>query len=129
MLAEGYIRDAEAAVVVYDITKSRALEKAKDWIEIAQNELGDSSFIVLVGNKIDLDEERKVTTEAGRQLADEMKARLFVETSAKTGHNVEPLFKELAITVPGPGGQHQGLMELPRNLSRDEDAEPPARCK
>jgi Ras-related protein Rab-6A len=128
-LATGYIRDAEAAIVVYDVTKPDSLQGARDWVEIAQDELGDSFFLALVGNKTDLDEERTVTTESGRQLASEMGVQLFVETSNKTGDNVDFLFEKLSIALQEPPAGKPGSMEVPRNLSRPEDPDPPTRCK
>lgn len=54
--------------------------------------------IVLCGNKSDLDSDRVVTTEEGRQLADEYGVQFF-ESSALTGANVEDMFTNLATTI------------------------------
>jgi Ras-related protein Rab-6A len=60
-------------------------------------------IIVLVGNKTDLNEKREVTTQQGE---DEAKKNnlMFVETSAKLGHNVKNLFKRIAQALPGMEG-------------------------
>ena len=54
--------------------------------------------IVLCGNKSDLDNDRVVTHDEGKQLADEYGVQFF-ETSALTGHNVEKMFTALATTI------------------------------
>lgn len=60
-------------------------------------------IIVLVGNKTDLNDKREVTTQQGE---DEAKKNnlMFVETSAKLGHNVKNLFKRIAQALPGMEG-------------------------
>lgn len=66
-------------------------------------ERGNDVIIVLVGNKTDLNEKREVTTQQGE---DEAKKNnlMFVETSAKLGHNVKHLFKRIAQALPGMEG-------------------------
>lgn len=58
---------------------------------------------MLVGNKTDLNEKREVTTQQGE---DEAKKNnlMFMETSAKLGHNVKNLFKRIAQALPGMEG-------------------------
>jgi GTPase SAR1 family protein len=54
---------------------------------------------VLIGNKIDLKEQRVVSSEDGKKLADEIKASDHIETSAKLNQNVEIAFKNLILKV------------------------------
>ncbi|KZO98431.1 hypothetical protein CALVIDRAFT_535522 [Calocera viscosa TUFC12733] len=53
-LAPMYYRNAQAAVVVYDITKATSLEKAKSWVKELQRQANPNIVIALVGNKLDL---------------------------------------------------------------------------
>jgi predicted GTPase len=55
---------------------------------------------MLVGNKTDLADKRQVTTEEGEQKAKELNV-MFIETSAKAGHNVKQLFRRVAAALPG----------------------------
>lgn len=57
-------------------------------------------IIVLVGNKTDLNDKRQVTTEEAEKRAQEFNV-MFIETSAKAGHNVKTLFKKIAQALPG----------------------------
>ena len=57
-------------------------------------------IIVLVGNKTDLNEKREVTAQQGEEEAKKHNL-LFIETSAKLGHNVKQLFKRIAQALPG----------------------------
>lgn len=58
-----YYKNAKAAIVVYDITTEKSLQRAKSWIaELHQNAEPDI-IITLVGNKSDLSEHRKISKE------------------------------------------------------------------
>lgn len=58
---------------------------------------------MLVGNKTDLNDKREVTTQQGEEEAKKNNL-MFVETSAKLGHNVKTLFKRIAQALPGMEG-------------------------
>ncbi|KAF5375063.1 hypothetical protein D9758_000133 [Tetrapyrgos nigripes] len=53
-LAPMYYRNAQAAVVVYDVTKASSLEKAKSWVKELQRQANPNIVIALAGNKVDL---------------------------------------------------------------------------
>ncbi|CAN6673985.1 GTP-binding protein Ypt6p [Trichomonascus vanleenenianus] len=100
-LIPSYIRDSNVAVVVYDITNRQSFVDAGKWIEDVKAERGTQVIIVLVGNKTDLsNDKREVTEEEGEAKAKEAGA-IFIETSAKAGHNVKNLFKKVAMELPG----------------------------
>lgn len=63
-------------------------------------ERGNDVIIVLVGNKTDLVEKRQVSTEEGEKKSAELNV-MFIETSAKAGFNVKPLFRKIALALPG----------------------------
>uniref|UniRef100_A0A7S4UYB3 Ras-related protein Rab-5C n=1 Tax=Alexandrium monilatum TaxID=311494 RepID=A0A7S4UYB3_9DINO len=95
-LAPMYYRGAAAAVVVYDITSKESFDAAKSWVGELQS---TDTLIALAGNKSDLDATRVIDTETARAYANEMKI-LYMETSAKSGHNVNDLFHEIAVRLP-----------------------------
>lgn len=108
-LAPMYYRNAQSALVVYDVTKPTSFIKARHWVNELKAQASPGIIIALVGNKLDLvedsaDEEgaesaRKVDTEEGQKLADD-EGLLFFETSAKSGHNVLQVFLAIANKVP-----------------------------
>ena len=99
-LIPSYIKDSSVAVVVYDITSKQSFTNVRRWITEAKQIRGDGLMLVLVGNKIDAADLRKVSTEEGQALAKELDI-MFIETSAKSGINVKQLFKDLASSLPG----------------------------
>ncbi|NXB95529.1 RAB17 protein, partial [Vidua chalybeata] len=87
-----YYRDAHAALLVYDIANKQTFSRAKLWLEELEKKfLPDEIVIALVGNKTDLAAEREVTAEEGEDFA-QTKGLLFMETSAKSNHQVNDVF-------------------------------------
>ncbi|KAG0225813.1 GTP-binding protein of the rab/ypt [Actinomortierella wolfii] len=98
-LAPMYYRNANCAVVVYDITQASSLEKAMSWVKELQRQADPNIVIALAGNKNDLSARRVVSTEEAKAYANEA-GLLFFETSAKTSHNVQELFHSIAKKMP-----------------------------
>ncbi|XP_064395354.1 ras-related protein Rab-22A-like [Halichondria panicea] len=98
-LAPMYYRGSSAAIVVYDITSERSFNEMQTWItELRQ--LGPQNLVLAIaGNKLDLESSRQVSTATGETFAKNANA-IFMETSAKDGHNVQELFKEIAESLP-----------------------------
>lgn len=86
-----YYRNANCAVVVYDITQSASLEKARSWIRELQRQADPSIVIALCGNKADLSARRQVSQEEAKKYADE-EGLMWGETSAKSGEGVQEIF-------------------------------------
>ncbi|KAJ3298179.1 Ras- protein Rab-5A [Borealophlyctis nickersoniae] len=98
-LAPMYYRNAQAAIVAYDITKPASLDKAKSWVKELQRQANPNIVIALVGNKLDLAASRGVPTEEAQAYAGES-GLLFMEASAKSGDNVMEVFTEIAKKIP-----------------------------
>mmetsp|Transcript_70087 Transcript_70087/g.131018 ORF Transcript_70087/g.131018 Transcript_70087/m.131018 type:complete len:214 (-) Transcript_70087:39-680(-) len=98
-LIPSYIRDSSAAIVIYDITNRSSFFNTTKWIEDVRQERGSEVVIILVGNKTDSSDRRQVSTEEGEEKAKEAGV-MFIETSAKVGHNVKTLFRQLASALP-----------------------------
>ena len=100
-LAPMYYRGAAAAIVVYDITSPDSFARAKSWVRELQRQGTPNTVIALAGNKSDLASEQKVEPDEVRQYAEENNI-MFMETSAKTGSNVQELFEQIARKLTTP---------------------------
>ncbi|KAJ5077766.1 hypothetical protein M0811_05456 [Anaeramoeba ignava] len=89
-----HYRDAVGAFIVYDITNEESFNKLKFWFEEFQKNAKENAIPMIIGNKCDLEKERKISKEMGQKFAEENKA-LFMETSAKDGTNIQKAFEIL----------------------------------
>lgn len=148
-----YYRNAQAALVVYDLTKPTSLIKAKHWVAELQRQASPGIVIALVGNKLDLTNDgtgnggdaedagaedsgdaRKITTEEAKTYAEE-ESLLFFETSAKTGYNVTEVFTAIANAIPetslktarGPGASHAASRTEEQRVNLNGPRDPSAK--
>ena len=94
-ITSSYYRGSHGLVITYDITEEKAFDGVKFWLSETERYASKDALRVLVGNKCDLEEQRKITTEQGQEFA--TKAEIpFFETSAKTNQGVDVLFTKIA---------------------------------
>jgi len=89
-----YFKGSQGAIGVYDITTPESLLRLPSWISTLKKATGDVPLII-IGNKKDLEPQRRVSYEDAEDLADRLNAT-HLETSAKDGLNVEEMFIEIA---------------------------------
>ena len=97
-ITKNYYKGSHGIILIYDITNRRTFENVQQWISQIREETSQNVVIYLIGNKIDMKEERKVSTEEGKKLADEL-GLPFMETSAKEGININVVFDDIVERV------------------------------
>lgn len=90
-ITRSYYRGTTGCLMVYDVTSRESFESLTFWISDLKNHCDTNIVIVLVGNKIDLETNREVSTEEGEMFAEKHNIGFF-EISAKTGVNVSECF-------------------------------------
>ena len=94
-ITRAYYKNSVCAILVYDITNRESFEHISNWIEDCLAQSPKTVYMVLVGNKSDLNSNRKVSFEEGQEMARNNNL-VFFETSAKTGENIDKIFEETA---------------------------------
>jgi small GTP-binding protein len=112
-----FYKGAQGALAVYSTVERGSFDNLMNWVDECWTNAGKKIPVVLIANKTDLRDQFKdnpvmaqtiVTTEEGQALANKIASQgvvtSFLETSAKTGLNVEAAFLELAIKILEAGG-------------------------
>ena len=94
-ITRAYYKNSVCAILVYDISNRDSFEHISNWIEDCLAQSPKTVFMVLVGNKSDLNDNRKVSFQEGQDMA-RNNNMMFFETSAKTGENVDKIFEDSA---------------------------------
>ena len=95
-LISNFYRNSSLAIILYSIDNKESFEHAENWLNDLKSQANPDVRIFLVGNKSDLEEERKVTKEEGLKFKNDQGLDLFMETSAKTGYNARNVLIEAA---------------------------------
>lgn len=90
-----FFQGVSGALLVYDMTRKKTLEKLPLWVE-QLNRYSPESRMYLVGNKNDLVDERQISTQEGEEAKEQLNMINFFETSAKTGDHIQETFEDLA---------------------------------
>ena len=107
-ITRSYFRGASGALLVFDITRRSTFASVTSWLQDLRQIAEDDIVVILVGNKSDLapastisdasdaKNRRQVTREEAEQWCKQNRVMQYVETSAKSGENVERAFLEVA---------------------------------
>ncbi|XP_072349049.1 ras-related protein Rab-8-like isoform X2 [Scyliorhinus torazame] len=87
-ITSAYYRGAMGIMLVYDITQEKSFDNVKNWIRDIEEHASTDVERMILGNKCDVNEKRKVPKERGEKLAIDYGIK-FLETSAKSSLNVE----------------------------------------
>jgi small GTP-binding protein len=88
-----FYRGSSGTLYVFDLTRRQSFDNLMSWKEEVETVINKPS--ILIGNKNDLHEDRLITKEEAVSLANEMGALMYIETSAKTGENLDLAFLTL----------------------------------
>ena len=95
-LITNFYRNSSLAIIVYNVTDRDTFENVDLWYKELRSNSNPNVKVFLIGNKIDLEDERKVQTQEGEKYAEQYKICKFFETSAKKGIKTKNLFIEAA---------------------------------
>ncbi|KAL1921101.1 uncharacterized protein VTP21DRAFT_11736 [Calcarisporiella thermophila] len=113
-LTSSYYRGAQGVILVYDVTSRETFDALKNWFEELNAYCPNPDVVkIIVGNKVDKDSSRVVSTKEGTELARRMDT-LYVECSAKTRAGVQEAFEEVV----------RKIVERPSLWQKQEQSKP-----
>ena len=95
-LITNFYRNSSLAIIVYAINSKDSFDNIEMWLRELRTNSNPDAKAFLIGNKNDLEKERKITKEQGENYAKINKMNLFIEASAKTGFNSKKIFIKAA---------------------------------
>ena len=95
-LISSFYKNSSLAILVYSIDCEESFNHLEEWLNDIKTQSNPDIKIILIGNKFDLEDRRQVEKERGENFCKENELSFFMETSAKSGHNVINLFNEAA---------------------------------
>ena len=93
-LIPSYLKNANCVILTYDITEKSSFSALGKWLSDVKDNVVEGTFIILCGNKIDLNNKRVIPKEEGEKFAKENNIA-FAETSATTGQGIDELFNTI----------------------------------
>ena len=90
-----YYRGCHVILIVYDVTNQKSFENVTTWVECVDKFAKSNVLRILVGNKTDLEDQRVISKEDGKKLADENGLK-FYEISAKAVTGLCEMFEDIA---------------------------------
>jgi small GTP-binding protein len=102
-----FIKKADGILLLYDISNRSSFESVNKWVESIR-EVGEEKIsIILIGNKCDLEKERKISKEEGEAKSTEFNLPFF-ETSCKEGINIKEVFVKISEEIIKKNGPNLG---------------------
>ena len=116
-LISNFYRNSSLAVLVYAIDNKESFNHVENWLNDLKSQANPDVRIFLVGNKADLEEDRKIKKEEGVKYKEDQHLDLFMETSAKTGHNARNVLVEAAKIL------YKDYLKFDENTQKEKEEE------
>ncbi|KAJ2389876.1 ras GTPase [Coemansia sp. RSA 2603] len=124
-ITSSYYRGAHGIIVVYDVTDNETFSNVKQWLQEIDRYASEGVNKLLVGNKCDLEDGRKVSYTEAEEFAKQLSIP-FLETSAKDSTNVETAFLTMAKQIKdrmGASNVQQQQQKKQVNLSQAQNVQ------
>ena len=118
-LAQMYYKDANAALIVYDITNKDSFNAVEFWVKELDSNIGSIVLKYIIGNKADLMNQQEVTFDSARIYAESI-GGIAKEISAKENIGVKEVFEEICKTIyPALDPKKPSSMKVNKNTNNN----------
>ena len=117
-ITQNFYRNANGILFIFDITKKETFDNIKIWLTDSENCEDNKVTKMLIGNKIDLENKRKIDNETIKKFAEKKEMKYF-EASAKEGINIDNIFRELAELILFNKSKEDNEEEIIRKRNRE----------
>ena len=114
-LISNFYRNSSLAVLVYSIDSKESFNHVENWLNDLRSQANEDVRVILIGNKADLESERKVSKEEGEKYKLDNNLDFFMETSAKTGQNARNVLVEASKIL------YNDYLKLEKNMNKVEE--------
>ena len=123
-LISSFYRNSSLAIIVYAIDNEESFNNIENWLNELKTKGNPDISIILVGNKVDLEDKRQITKEMNSDFCDNHNIQYFFETSAKTGFNAKNVFIEAAKILYEEHLKLKDRISRPDSFSHQEESNP-----
>ena len=123
-LISSFYRNSSLAIIVYSIDNEESFNNIEIWLNELKTKGNPDISIILVGNKVDLEDKREVSKEMSNDFCDSHNINYFFETSAKTGFNAKNVFIEAAKILYEEHLKLKDRVSRPDSFSHQEESNP-----
>lgn len=115
-ITKAYYRGADGVILVYDVTSPESFDHVASWLEQVEKYANEDTVKLIVGNKADLVDEKKVDSDRARAFGAKFSIDV-VETSAKTADNVDSAFTSLGTALISSRGSNSREKKEPGKVN------------
>jgi small GTP-binding protein len=93
-----YLKNAHAIILTYDISNKTSFLSLPTWLKEIKDKIPENAYIIVVGNKLDMESKRQVSILEAKKFSEENKLD-YIETSANDGKNIKKLFETITFSL------------------------------
>ena len=128
-LITNFYRNSSLAIMVYAIDNKESFENIDIWLKELRTHSNPDTKVFLIGNKIDLENERVINREQAEEYSNQNHFNLFMESSAKTGFNAQKVFINSAIILYEDYKQYETQGKVRYGQNQDKNSSQLSRKK
>jgi Ras-related protein Rab-1A len=118
-IISSYYKGAHGILLIFDLTETESFESLKNWLIEIEKNANKNVIKLLIGNKCDLDDQRAISFEKGKDFAEQFNMK-YLETSAKNDYNVTESFGVIGKELMDASKDNENMIVKRKNITLDK---------